>query len=253
MKMAVVLCAAAIGTACGSGSNEPVRVAVAANFLGTLRSLEPAFEEATGHRMVITSGSTGLLYAQIRNGAPFDVLLSADQERPRLLAAEGFGAAAEIFTYASGRLALWSADPQRVDESSLDALEDADFRWLAIAEPTIAPYGLAAKQVLERLGLWQALESRIVRGQSVAQVMAMVETGNADLGLIALSQALAYEGESSYSVVAQGLHDPIRQDAIVLGRGANKTSAREFVEFLRSSAAARIMERSGYATSAQTR
>jgi molybdate transport system substrate-binding protein len=241
-----VLAAAVIVSACARLGGEEVRVAVAANFLGTLRALEPAYERATGGRLVITSGSTGLLYAQIRNGAPFDILLSADQERPRLLAGEGFGDEGDVFTYAVGRLALWSVESQRLDERSLEGLADSGVRWIAIAEPEVAPYGHAAKQALERIGAWESLNGRIVRGQNVAQALAMVETGNAEVGFVALSQALAYEGPSSYAVVPQALHDPIRQDAIVLRHGADNDAARAFVEFLRSPDAARVLEHSGY-------
>lgn len=225
---------------------EEVRVAVAANFLETLRALEPVFAQATEHRILTTAGSTGLLYAQIRNGAPFDVLLAADGERPRLLVAEGFGAEADVFTYAYGRLALWSAAQGRVDAATLGNIAAEEFRWLAIAEPSVAPYGAAAREVLEGLGAWDAVQSRLVRGQNVAQTLAMVDTGNAELGFIALAQALAYTGEASWAAVPHELHAPIRQDAVVLNRGAGNPAARAFAEFLRSSAAAEIIEQRGY-------
>ena len=242
MLLAAVLCAfAAVSVHAGEA-----RVAVAANFLETLRALEPEFAAATGHRISATPGSTGLLYAQIRNGAPFDVLLAADQERPRLLAGSDVGARAEVFTYALGRLALWSADSQRVDATTLDNLAEGRFRWLAIAEPATAPYGAAARQVLERIGAWESVQSRIVKGQNVAQTFAMIATGNAELGLVALSQALAYHGDASYVVVPSDLHAPIRQDAVLLERGADNAAAREFVEFLSSPAALAIIERHGY-------
>lgn len=243
-----LLLLAALNTSigCAIALSEEVRVAVAANFLETLRALEPEFVHATGHRVSSTAASTGLLYAQILNGAPFDVLLGADQERPRLLADGGYGAASEVFTYAIGRLVLWSADPARVDETSLTRLDDAQFRWLAIASPATAPYGAAARQALESLGVWQSVQSRLVRGQNVAQTFAMIETGNAEWGFVALSQALAYGGAASYVLVPQELHEPIRQDGVLLRHGSDNIAARAFIEFLRSPVAAAIVEQNGY-------
>jgi molybdate transport system substrate-binding protein len=253
LNKTTLLAVALVAAACGQPRPDDVRVAVAANFLSTLRTLQSEFERESGERLVVTSGSTGLLYAQIRNGAPFDLLLSADQERPRLLAAEGYGDARDVFTYAIGQLALWSNVPGRIDDTSLDALDAGEFRWIAIAEPEVAPYGKAAMQALERIGIWDALSARIVRGQNVAQALAMVETGNADVGFIALSQALAYDGESSYAIVPASLHEPIRQDAIVLHGGLANKAVGDFVEFLRSPRAARILEQGGYALPVTTR
>ena len=241
-----LLLAIILGAGSASAPGAEVRVAVAANFLSTLRALEPAFSEATGHHIAATAGSTGLLYAQIRNGAPFDVFLSADQERPRLLAADGFGVPEALFTYAIGQLVLWSADPQRVGAATLAGLADEQYRWLAMAEPATAPYGAAAREALQNLGLWDAVQPRMVKGQNVAQTFAMVATGNAELGFVSLAQALAYEAPGSYALVAAELHAPIRQDAVLLARAADDAAAIAFVEFLRSSAAAAIIERGGY-------
>jgi molybdate transport system substrate-binding protein len=228
-----------------------VTVAVAANFLEPLRAIGTEFEAATGDELVIVAGSTGQLYAQIVNGAPFDVLLAADSERPALLAEQARGDPATRFTYATGRLALWSRRPDLVDPATLTQLDTLDFRWLAIANPDLAPYGKAAEQTLEALGVWSALApARIVRGQSVAQAFAMAQTGNADLGLVALSQAIAYEGEASYAIVPDTLHEPIRQDAILLRRAADNPTAHALVEFLRGAAAAAIMTRYGYSAGA---
>ena len=178
----------------GIAGAEEVTVAVAANFIGPSRALEGEFEAATGHEVELTSGSTGRLYALIVNGAPFDVLLAADRERPRRLAEEGFGDAASVFTYAVGRLVLWSAQAERIGERPLADVLDDGFRWFAIAEPEVAPYGAAAKQALEALGAWESTEPCLVRGQNIAQTFAMVETRNAELGLVALSRALSYDG-----------------------------------------------------------
>jgi len=225
---------------------DTVTIAVAANFLAPAERLAAAFEADSGHRVVTASGSTGQLYAQIVNGAPFDLLLAADAERPRLLAESGVGVPGTVATYAIGRLALWSRDAGRVDSSTLSHLGDTAFRWLAIAEPEVAPYGQGARQVLEHLGLWDALQSRIVRGQSVAQTFALAETGNADLAFVALSQAVAYQGNASFAIVPAGLHEPIRQDLVLLRRAADNAAARAFLGFLQSPAAAGIIENYGY-------
>jgi molybdate transport system substrate-binding protein len=235
-----------LGAPAAAPHADEATVAVAANFLVPLRALATAFEMTSDHEIVVVAGSTGQLYAQIVSGAPFDAFLAADHERPRQLAAARLGLADSVFTYAAGRLVLWSRDPGLVRDDTLSKLPDLGFRWLAIAEPDVAPYGAAARQALVELGHWSVIEPRIVRGQNVAQAFAMAETGNAELGLVALSQALAYGGDASYRVVSPGLHDPIRQDAILLRRGAENAAARAFLEFVRSSDAASIIERFGY-------
>jgi molybdate transport system substrate-binding protein len=198
--------------------------------------------------MRVSAGSTGQLYSQIRNGAPFDILLAADDVRPQLLAEDDIGDAASVFTYAIGRLALWSTETERADGLALVPALSSDFRWFAIAEPDVAPYGTAARQVLDALGAWDAIQTRLVRGQNIAQTFAMVETGNAELGLVALSQALSYDGAAAYVVVAQDLHGPIRQNAILLNRGRNNLAAVALMQFLRSAEARAIIEASGYST-----
>jgi len=226
---------------------EQVTVAVAANFRVVLDELAPAFEAATGHSLSIVSGATGQLYAQIRNGAPFDLLLAADQERPARLASEGLGLADTVLTYAEGRLVLWSADADRIGPDSLDRLGQSEFAWFAIADPELAPYGRAAREVLQALGVWDSIRARIVTGLNVAQTFAWIETGNADLGLVALSQALAYAGTASYAEVPASLHRPIRQDAVLLARALDNEAAQAFLRFLRGPEATAIIERSGYA------
>lgn len=223
---------------------ESLTIAVAANFLNPLQALKAEFEGSMGHEITVVGGSTGQLYAQIINGAPFDVLLAADTERPRLLAAEGWGDPSSRFTYAFGRLVLWSFED--IDESTLERLAEQDFHWLAIANPDLAPYGAAAKQVLETLGVWASVSNRIVRGGNIGQAFAFVETGNAQLGLVALSQALAYRHKASFVIVRQELHDPIRQDAILLRRAGDNSAAHDFMRFLETPLAATIIERYGY-------
>jgi molybdate transport system substrate-binding protein len=225
---------------------EEATIAVAANFLIAAHALQQEFEASSVHRLVVTSGSTGQLYAQIVNGAPFDVLLAADQQRPRLLAENGRGDVSSVFTYAVGRLVLWSKDASRINDAPIVEQFEKDFRFLAIAEPEVAPYGRAARQALEGLGVWSRIQARIVKGQNVAQTFAMTETGNAQLGLVALSQVLAYEGQASYRIVPLELYDPIRQDAILLGRAADNSAARDFLRFLESPVAREIIERAGY-------
>jgi molybdate transport system substrate-binding protein len=242
--MLCLLCAAAVPDDVRA---EEVTLAVAANFLIASRALKREFEASTGHRVNVTSGSTGQLYAQIVNGAPYDIFLAADQERPHLVAASGLGDAASVFTYAIGQLALWSGDPDRIHDGQMMAALQSDFRWFAIPEPDLAPYGAAARQALEKLGVWEELEPRIVKGQNVAQTFAMIETGNAQLGLVALSQALVYQGPASFRAVPAALYDPIRQDAILLSRAKDNDAARQFLEFLKMPAAAAIMQRFGYA------
>jgi molybdate transport system substrate-binding protein len=243
----LVLVGLMAGSAVASAARaEDVTIAVAANFRGVLEALQSEFEAATPHRVAVTSASTGQLYAQIVNGAPFDILLAADQERPRLLAESGVGDASTVFTYAIGQLALWSRDEGLVTPATLMRLPDIPFRWLAVAEPEVAPYGAAAKQVLESLGFWDALEPRLVRGQNIAQTFAMAETRNAELGFIALSEALAYAGPASYAVVPPELYAPIRQDAILLRRAADNAGAAAFLDFIRSPAASEILGRYGY-------
>lgn len=221
-------------------------IAAASNFLTPLRALEAQFESRTGHDLDLVAGSTGQLYAQIINGAPFDVLLAADQERPRLLVANGYALADQQFTYAVGRLALFARSRDAVMDGLLPRLAEHEFRKLAIADPDIAPYGAAARQVLENLKIWSPLSSRIVTGFNVSQAFAMVATGSAEFGILAYSQVLAWDGDGAYELVDDELHDPIRQDAVLLARAADNAAALEFLDFLRSEAAATIIADHGY-------
>ncbi len=223
-------------------------VAVAANFAEVVEELETMFEDATDHTLAVTTGSTGKLYAQIKNGAPFDVFLAADQARPERLEAEGDAVPGSRFTYALGRLTLWSADPARVADN-LETLKAADLDHLAIANPDLAPYGLAAKQTLQHYGLWDELSGKIVMGQNIGQTFSMVATGNAPLGFVAKSYALSPRNAqpgSRWDVPAVA-HDPIRQDAVILKRAAQNAAALAFVDFLRSDKARAVIERFGYA------
>ena len=225
-------------------SAEQATVAVATNFAWPMGELEAFFEADGIHELTVASGSTGQLYAQIVNGAPYDVFLAADRERPRRLAEEGFGG--EPFTYALGRLALWTREPGFANGLTLNVLAGGSIRRLAIANPSLAPYGVAARQTLQTLDLWGSLQSKIVLGENVAQAFAMAETRNAEFGLVALAMAVAYPGEAVYVMVSADYHRPIRQDAILLDRGRDNPAALAFIVFLQGIDARRIIAEAGF-------
>ena len=227
-------------------------IAVAANFSTPAEALQKLFEQRTPHHLKFTSGSTGQLYAQIANGAPLDALLSADREHVDQLLAAGLADGSLRFTYAVGKLALWTRETEKLKPLDLKSLGRSDYRWLAIANPELAPYGLAAEQALRKLGLWNALQSRIVRGESIAQTFALIETRNADLGFVALSQVIAYKDKSAAASfeVPQELYEPIDQDAVLLKRASGNVAARGFLEFLREPDAVRVIQGFGYGTGA---
>lgn len=247
LSLSVLPCLMALAVSVPARSTEAL-VAVAANFASPIERLRTAFERGRDHRLNIVIGSTGKFYAQIRNGAPFDVLLAADEVRPRLLAAEGLASPSTRFTYAVGRLTLWSPDPKRVLQDGALTLAAHDFRYLAIANPALAPYGVASKQALQSLQLWGALQDRIVMGQNIAQTFSLVATGNAELGLVALSSVLHPPRGTAGSRwdVPANLHAPIRQDAILLKHGVDNAAARAFLEFLQQPAARAIIKDFGY-------
>jgi molybdate transport system substrate-binding protein len=237
------LVAAAIALAPGARA-AAATIAVAANFADPAMALAERFEAATGHDLVLVFGSTGKLYAQIRNGAPFDALLAADVERPRRLEAEGAAVAGTRFTYAVGTLVLWSPREGLVDAGGA-VLRDGGYRFVAIANPDLAPYGAAARQVLERLGLWSALRPRLVRGESIGQAFQFVSTGNAELGFVALSQLDGSRRSRSGSrwVVPGEMHEPIEQQAVRL---SDHPAAVAFLEFIRSEPARSLIAAYGY-------
>ena len=206
------------------------------------------FESETGHSLRIVSGSTGKLYAQIVNGAPFDVFLSADQERPERLVSEGRAEPTSRFTYAVGRLILWSPDASRDLSDGAKALAAQEFRKLALPNPPLAPYGLAAQQVLEKLGLWTALRERIVMGENVGQTYGLVASGNAEIGFVSLSSFLSENTEQRgvFWAVPDEHHAPIRQDAVVLKRASDNPAAQAFATFLKGEAARKVLVRFGY-------
>ena len=225
---------------------EEVVAAVAANFAAVMARIEPAFEQASGHQLTVVLGSSGKLVTQIQQGAPFDVLLSADVERPDVLANSGRGVPASRFTYAIGRLALWSPDPQAISTDGAAYLRAGSFRHLAIANPAVAPYGVAAQQVLENLGLWPVVQDRIVRGEDIGQVYAMVASGAAGAGFVALSQALGAAKPGSHWAVPENLYPPLKQDAILVTRARANPAAQALLDYLKSPPARAVIAELGY-------
>lgn len=228
------------------GWSGEVHVAVASNFLNPLKEIAAGYKQDTGNRLILISGSTGKLYAQARHGAPFDVLLAADSKRPALLEQEGVGVIGTRFTYAVGALVLWSLEPGRVrGEKSLAQMNKGK---LAIANPKTAPYGRAAQQALEGLGLWEKLQPLLVRGENIAQTLQFVATGNARLGFVAKSQMKdpRFKLKGSSWEVPVDMHEPILQQAILLKPGSTNASAKQFVRYLQGPVAKKIIENYGY-------
>ena len=222
-------------------------MAVAANFAQTLKEISTVFEQDTGHKLAITQGSTGKLYAQISQGAPFEVLLSADDETPEKLITEGKAITGTRFTYAIGRLALWSPRPDLVDEGG-QVLKTDKFRFLASANARVAPYGRAAVQVMQKLGVLASIEPRVVQGESITQTFQFVSTGNAQLGFVALSQINENGKIKSGSawIVPENMHEQLRQDAVLLNPGKDSAAASALLNFLKSEKAKKIIAAHGY-------
>lgn len=238
--------AALVATGCGAGESRAgeTRVAVAANFTAPAQEIAARFQARTRHRAVLSFGATGQFYAQIANGAPFDVLLSADAERPRRAEAEGLAVPGTRFTYARGRLALYSRTPGLVDRDGA-VLAKGGFERLAIADPKAAPYGEAAIETLRRRGLYERLAPRLAQGASITQAWQFVQTGAAELGFVAVSQLTGASGGSRW-IVPQSEHAPIDQQAVLLQAGAQDPAARAFLAFLKGPEARAIIRRYGY-------
>ena len=229
--------------ALGSESQE-IHVAVASNFSAPAKAIVTRFEKRTGHRVILVFGATGKHYAQITNGAPIDILLAADERRPRRLEQAGGGVPGSRFTYAIGRLVLWSAREDYVDGDG-KVLAQRGFRHLAIANPKLAPYGEAARQVLQKLGLWEDLQEHLVRGENIGQTFQFVKTGNTELGFVSYSQVRQTNKAvpGSYWLVPQSLYQPIRQQAILVRDGA---PARAFLSFVQGGEVEAILQEHGY-------
>ncbi|MFE8071780.1 molybdate ABC transporter substrate-binding protein [Marinobacteraceae bacterium S3BR75-40.1] len=240
--MAVVL---ALSSGCSEAN---LTVAVASNFTAPMRALMDRFQTQTGIRVDVAYGSSGKLFAQIQHGAPYQVFLSADQSKPEALLQAGHGVEGTAFTYAVGQLALWSPDPEKVDDQGA-ILASGDFRQLAIANPRLAPYGQAAQDVLRHLGLLKRYHARLVMGENIAQTFQFVDSGNAELGFVAVSQIMQ-DGKvtkGSAWLVPHALYSPIRQDALLL---QDSESARALLEFLQTPESRALIESFGYQTEA---
>lgn len=226
---------------------DDVQVAVAANFTAPMKAIAEQFAKDTGHHVVAAYGATGQLYAQINNGAPFEVFLSADDTTPKKLEDAGKGVAGSRFTYATGTLVLWSPKANYIDAKG-EVLSKGQFKHLAIANPQTAPYGLAATQTLEKLGLSEQVTNKLVVGQSISQTLQFVSTGNAELGFVALSQ-VSLNGkltEGSAWTVPESYYQPIKQDALLLDKGATKPAAKALIEYLKGPQAAKVIKAYGY-------
>ena len=238
--------------ACATAKAEEVTVAVAANFAAPMQKIAQAFEQDTGHKALLAFGATGKFYAQIKNGAPFSVLLSADDETPARLEKEGVAIAGTRFTYAIGRLALWSKNPLLVDDKGQVLLSNAtdknSFKKIAIADPKLAPYGAAAIEVLGRMDALAKLTPKLVQGDSIGQAFQFVMTENAELGFVALSQILigGRITQGSVWVVSQNLYTPLRQDAVLLPLGENNAAALALMKYMRTDRAQAIIRAYGY-------
>lgn len=241
-----MLVAALLAASAAQGAE--VSVAVAANFTAPMQKIAAVFEQDTGHKATLSFGATGKFYAQIANGAPFGILLAADDSTPEKIAKEGLGDGATRFTYAIGQLVLWSKQAGYVDADG-KVLANGDWKHIAIANPKLAPYGLAAMQTLDKLGLTAQVQPRVVQGENIAQTYQFVASGNAPLGFVALSQVME-DGklrEGSAWVVPTTMHEAIRQDAIVLKPAQDNAAAAALMQYLRGDKARAIIRSYGYA------
>ncbi len=227
-----------------AAAGQTIKIAVASNFADAIKSLARRFEADSGHKVMLSFWATGRHYAQIMHGAPFDAFFAADMRRPMLLEREGAALAGSRFTYAIGKIVLWSPRPDFVGKNG-QVLKTGGFRHIAIANPRLAPYGRAAKQILAGLGLWQSLRPRMVRGENIAQTFQFVKSGNAELGFVAVSQIKSpgFSGGGSIWTPPQSLYDPIAQQAVLLKE--NKI-ARAFLDFVKSREGRAIITKFGY-------
>ena len=232
---------------------DDIHVAVAANFTAPMQDITKAFEKETGHTVQLVFGSTGKLYAQIKNGAPFDILLAADDKAPVKLENEKEAVSGSHFTYATGKLVLWSATANLVDDKG-EALKTAAFKHIAIADPQTAPYGVAAQQSLQAMDLLDVVKSKLVLGENITQTYQFVATGNAELGFVALSQVITSNAagdikiqSGSAWIVTPSLYSPLHQDAVLLNRANDKPAAKALLEYLKGKTAHAIIQSYGYA------
>lgn len=247
MKKYLLTLLMVVGSGMGALQADEVQVAVASNFSKPLETLATAFKTVSGHELKISAGATGKLYAQIENGAPFEVFLSADSNTPKKLVDAHLAVADSQFTYALGKLVLWSSKQGYIDAQG-KVLNKNEFKHLAIANPKTAPYGAAALQVLAHLGLTPSLEAKIVQGENISQTYEFVSTGNAELGFVAWSQ-VAPDGalkDGSVWQVPEDLYQPIQQDAVLLTKGKANIAAKALLDFLKTPAAQKLITEAGY-------
>ncbi len=242
-RLAFVVPALVVCLSGPSAFAEQTSVAVAANFTGPAKEIAVAFKEKTGHEAVLSFGASGPFYAQIEQGAPFEVFLSADDERPKMAVEKGFAVPESRFTYAIGKLALWSKNASLT--LGEDTLRAGKFEKISLANPAAAPYGVAAVETMKALNVYDTLQPKIVLGGSIAQAFQFTETGNAEVGFVALSQIINVK-EGSRWVVPQNLYTPILQDTVLLKTGMNNAAAKAFLDFLKGPEARAIIERHGY-------
>ena len=250
MKLTIsrAVCALALAAAAFAAHADEVQVAVAANFSAAARKIAAQFERDTGHVVKLSFGATGKFYTQIDAGAPFDVLLAADQATPGRLVSEGKAVAATLHTYAVGKLVLWSAEPGLVDASGA-VLRSGQWKHLAVADAKLAPYGQAARETLAALKLTEAVWPRVVTGENIGQALQFVQSGNAELGFVALGQVQPPDGSKvpgSMWLVPENLYSPIRQDAVVISASKVGKAATEFVDYLASDKARAVIKACGY-------
>lgn len=244
----LVFCLAVVSSALLPAQAASINVAVASNFINPAKQLATQFSDVSGHSVNLSSGSTGKLYTQIINGAPFDIFLAANAREPQRLEQQGQAVTATRVTYAIGRLVLWSADPQRVKADCATALKQTDFRKLAIANPRVAPYGKQAEHALITLGVYETVQPKLIMGENIGEAFRFVSSGNAELGIISLSQVKDPRNpfSGSHCVLAETLHQPLLQQTVMLQRARGNQAAREFIQFLQSAPARALIENYGY-------
>lgn len=247
MKQPLTLAALMVALSPMTVLADELKIAVAANFLKTMESLSQAFEQQTGHVIKVSGGPTGKLYAQINNGAPFDLFFAADGKSTARLDEAGQIKPGSRFVYAQGRLALWMPQAD-AGTDALEVLKKADFKHLALANPKAAPYGVAAEQTLDKLGLLDLLRAKFVMGENIGQTYQFVATGNAQLGFVAHSYTVdaKHVNQGSYWLVPQPYHDPLDQEVVILKKAQGSAAAQAFMAYVRSAEGRRIIEASGY-------
>lgn len=244
---AVLFASGLLLSAPNAGAGE-AQIAVAANFTAPMQKIAAEFEKDTGHKAVLSFGTVGKFYSQMNAGAPFQVLVSSDRDTPDALVRDGLAIDGTRFTYAIGKLVLWSASPNVVDDKG-DVLRRGSFQHLSLANPKLAVYGAAGQAVMQKLGVWDAIEPKLVLGESITQAYQFVASGNAELGFVAYSQVVGHGGKISSGsawMVPPELHAPLAQDVILLAPGKDSAVAKAVVDYLRSEKARAIILSYGY-------